>query len=85
MTGYHFRLSILLQNENFSGILIEDITYLKHLSKLITEFEHYIPDTDTEALLDEIANIRNLQKQVIEIQNDETLPYDFSRQNKSLR
>lgn len=39
---------------------------------------------DTEDLPDEIANISKEQKQLIEIQNDETLPYGFKRQSKSL-
>ena len=69
---------------------------MQHISKLITEFHHYIPenankyswirnpfDIEAESLPEEIANISKLQEQLIEIQNDETLHYNFKRQTLS--
>ena len=67
------------------------------MSKLITEFDHYIPENGhkyswirnpfniaAKDLPDDISNIRNLQEQLIEIQNDETLHYNFNKKIDSL-
>ena len=72
-------LSVLLANETFSLIEVKDIIE-EHISKLITEFDRYIPEnalkyswiknpfnTEAEDLPDEIANISKLQKQLIDI------------------
>ena len=82
-------LSVLLENETFSLIEVKDIIE-EHISKLISEFDRYIPEnalkycwirnlfnTEAEDLPDEIANISKLQKQLIDIQNDQILRYDF--------
>jgi zinc finger BED domain-containing protein 5/7/8/9 len=86
----------VLEDEKFSLIQVQDIIE-EHISKLITDFDHYIPENalkyswirnpfniEAEDLPDEIINISKLQEQLIEIQNDETLHYDFKRQKESL-
>ena len=65
-------LNVLLENETFSLIEVKDIIEV-HISKLITEFDRYIPEnalkyswirnpfnTEAEDLPDEIANISKL-------------------------
>ncbi|XP_045109696.1 SCAN domain-containing protein 3-like [Portunus trituberculatus] len=89
-------LNILLENENYSLSQVQD-TIVQHMSKLVTEFDHYIPENaqkyswirnpfniEAEDLPEEISNINNLQEQLIEIQSDEALHYDFKRQHESL-
>ncbi|XP_045103937.1 SCAN domain-containing protein 3-like [Portunus trituberculatus] len=83
-------------NENYSLSQVQD-TIGQHMSKLVTEFDHYIPENahkyswirnpfniEAEDLPEEISNIHNLQEQLIEIQSDEALHYDFKRQHASL-
>ncbi|XP_064093835.1 protein FAM200B-like [Macrobrachium nipponense] len=89
-------LNILLENENYSLSQVQD-TIVQHMSNLVTEFDHYIPENahkyswirnpfniEAEDLPEEMSNINNLQEQLIEIQSDETLQYDFKRQHESL-
>ncbi|XP_064111487.1 protein FAM200A-like [Macrobrachium nipponense] len=67
------------------------------MSNLVTELDHYIPENahkyswirnpfniEAEDLPEEMSNINNLQEQLIEIQSDEALHYDFKRQHESL-
>ena len=89
-------LGVLLENETFSLIEVKDIIE-EHISKLIIEFDCYIPEnalkyswirnpfnTEAEDLPDEIANISKLQEQLIDIQNDQILRYDFQQKKESL-
>ena len=89
-------LSVLLENETFSLIEVKDIIE-EHISKLITEFDRYVPEnalkyswirnpfnTEAEDLPDEVANISKLQEQLIDIQNDQILRYDFQQKKESL-
>ena len=84
-------LSVLLENETFSLIEVKDIIE-EHISKLITGFDCYIPENalkyswirnpfniEAEDLPDETANISKLQEQLIDIQNDQILRYDFQQ------
>ena len=84
-------LNGLLEDKSFSFTEVQDI-----IEEPITEFNNYIPENAhkynwirnpfniaAEDLLDEMANIGNLQKQLTEIQNDETFCHDFKRQRES--
>ena len=84
-------LSALLENETFSLIEVKDIIE-EHISKLIAEFDAYIPEnalkyswirnpfsTEAEDLPNKIANISKLQEQLIDIQNDQILRYEFQQ------
>lgn len=88
-------LNTHLEDEAFSLTQVQRII-VGHISKLIIEFDHYISknvmkDTwvrnsfgiEAELLPDETANISILQEQLTEVQNDETLHFDFIRQNES--
>ena len=89
-------LSVLLENETFSPIEVKDIIE-EHISKLIAEFDAYIPEnalkcswiknpfnTEAEDLPDKVANISKLQEQLIDIQNDQILRYEFQQKKESL-
>ena len=82
-------LNLLLENEAASFVYIQNIL-VEHLTKLIVDFDHYIPDNvskyswvrntfnvDVEDLPKEISSIAKLQEQPVEIQNDETLLYNL--------
>ncbi|XP_066982264.1 zinc finger BED domain-containing protein 5-like [Macrobrachium rosenbergii] len=83
-------LNVFLEDEDFS---LNQNIIVQHISKLITEFGHYISenankyswirnpfDIEAEYLPEETANISKIQEQLIEIQYDETLHYNFKRQ-----
>lgn len=87
---------MLLENENYSLSQVQN-TIVQHMSKQVTELDQYIPENahkyswirnpfniEAEDLPEEMSNINNLQEQLIEIQSDETLHYDFKRQHESL-
>lgn len=89
-------LSLLLENEAASVVNIQNII-VEHLAKLIEECDHYIPDNvskysfvpnpfnvNVADLPEKMWRIYQLQEQLIEVQNDETLYYDLKTQNKSL-
>lgn len=86
-------LSVLLENERFSLIQVQDIIE-GHIPKLIREFDHYIPENmlsyswvrnafsiEAEDLPDETANIGKLQEELIEIQTKHFITISKGKRN----
>ncbi|XP_068250356.1 zinc finger BED domain-containing protein 5-like [Palaemon carinicauda] len=83
-----------LEDEDASLLDIKSVI-VGHLKKLSEEFDRYIPDGElhekyrgvrspfdvhAEDLSKEESSIRNLQEELIEVQHDETLHFNFQRQ-----
>jgi hypothetical protein len=88
--------NLLLEDKNVEFSEVKNVI-VEHLEELTLDFDHYIPedvtkyswvccpiDTDAVDLADEISNTTGLQEQLINIQNDETLHYNFQKQTELL-
>ena len=88
-------MNLFLEDEEDASLLDVQSVIFGHLEKLIEEFDKYIPDGElhekykwlcrpfdvqAEGLSEEESSIQNLQEELIEVQHDETLRFNFERQ-----
>ncbi|XP_076049733.1 zinc finger BED domain-containing protein 5-like [Oratosquilla oratoria] len=88
-------LKLILEDEEDASLVGVQNVIGGHLEKLSEEFDRYIPDVDlhekykwmcrpfdvhAEDLSEEESSIHNLQEELIEVQNDETLHFNFQHQ-----
>ena len=87
-------MNLFLEDEEDASLLDVQSVIFGHLEKLIEEFDKYIPDGelhekykwlcrpfDVQAEdLSEEYSIQNLREELIEVQHDETLRFNFERQ-----
>ncbi|XP_066980131.1 general transcription factor II-I repeat domain-containing protein 2B-like [Macrobrachium rosenbergii] len=88
-------MNLFSEDEEDASLLDVQSVILGHLEKLIEEFDKYIPDGElhekykwlcrpfdvqAEDLSEEESSIQNLQEELIEVQHDETLRFNFERQ-----
>jgi hypothetical protein len=91
-------LNLLLENENFDFTDKQNII-IELLEKLVIEFERYIPKGGISKynwvrvpfnfvvndLPDDFINITEFKEQLVEVQSDEKLRYNFNKHTESLR
>lgn len=90
-------ISLILQADNATSFDEIKPIVVGHLEKLMSEFQRYIPedisiyswvknpfDVKIEDLPKEMSDIHQLEEQLIDIQNDKTLEYNFKKETLSV-
>ncbi|XP_076065235.1 zinc finger BED domain-containing protein 5-like [Oratosquilla oratoria] len=87
-------LNLFLEDEEDASPVDVQNVIVGHLEKLSEEFDRYVPDVEMDEKykrvrrpfdvhaedLSEESSIQNLQEELIEVQHDETLYFNFQRQ-----
>ena len=82
-------MNLCLEDNEDVSLLDEQSVIVEHLEKLSEEFDKYIPDEELqdkydvqmEDLSEEESSIRNLEEELIEVQHNETIRFNFKQQS----